>query len=162
MLRFIIAAALALVIAPVAADARPRAKQAIIVCDHRGCSDQPSQGPVERATRAVREVSEYASQIIPHPRGCPRRAFCGCGAAIRVFGSPRRDLWLAANWLRFPRAAPAPGRAAARRGHVFVLERHIGGDMWLVTDHNSGGHKSRLHVRSIRGFVIVNPTAGAA
>lgn len=103
-----------------------------------------------------------AATIIPHPDGCPRRLFCGCGAAVRVFGRPVRHLWVAANWLRFPRATPAPGMAAARRGHVFVLESHIGGNHWLVTDHNSGGGRSRLHVRSISGYAIVNPHGGNA
>ena len=158
MQRVILAAAMALaLIVP--------AKAGVVTCDERGCSDWRGSSPsvtFAKAERATRRAVSDAVQFIAHPAGCPRRAFCGCGAAIRVFGSPRRDLWLAANWLRFPRAAPAPGRAAARRGHVFVLERHIGGDLWLVTDHNSGGHKSRLHVRSIRGFVIVNPIAGAA
>lgn len=113
------------------------------------------------AAIAVYDVSaRIATQIIPHPAGCPRRLFCGCGAAVRVFGAPVRNLWLAANWLRFPRAVPAPGMAAARRGHVFVLESHVGGNLWLVTDHNSGGGLSRLHVRSISGFTIVNPHGG--
>jgi hypothetical protein len=107
---------------------------------------------------AVHDVAaRTAAQIIAHPEGCPRRLFCGCGAAVRVFGRPARELWLAANWLRFPRTSPAPGMAAARRGHVFVLESHVGGNLWLVTDHNSGGGRSRLHVRSISGFAIVNP-----
>lgn len=100
--------------------------------------------------------------ILPHPSGCPRRLFCGCGAAVRVFGTPVRHLWVAANWLRFPRSAPSPGMAAARRGHVFILESHVAGNFWLVTDHNSGGGRSRLHVRSISGFTIVNPHGGAA
>ena len=155
MLRLIIAAAITLVLAS-AADARPRARSAIITCDQMGCSDWGLGRTESRASRSF-EPASVASQIIPHPSGCPRRAFCGCGAAIRVFGHARRDLWLASNWLRFPRAAPAHGMAAARRGHVFVLESHVGGDLWLVTDHNSGGHLSRLHVRSIRGFTIVNP-----
>jgi hypothetical protein len=47
--------------------------------------------------------------------------------------------------------------AAARRGHVFVLESHVAGSAWLVTDHNSGGGLSRLHVRSISGYAIVDP-----
>src|SRR5688500_3899780 len=47
--------------------------------------------------------------IVSHPLGCPSRAFCGCGAAVRVFGAPIRSLWLAANWFKFPRAAPAAG-----------------------------------------------------
>jgi hypothetical protein len=47
--------------------------------------------------------------------------------------------------------------AAARRGHVFVLKQHIRGSIWLVFDANSGGRKTRMHPRSIAGFVIVNP-----
>lgn len=111
-----------------------------------------------RVAASAREASAGAvASILPHPAGCPRRLFCGCGAAVRVFGYPRRDLWVAANWLRFPRALPAPGMAAARRGHVFVLESHVAGSAWLVTDHNSGGGLSRLHVRSISGYAIVDP-----
>lgn len=142
--------------------ARPRVQQATITCDQSGCSDRRSPQPVQRAAQAAGEAVDRAARLIPHPAGCPRRAFCGCGAAIRIFGQARRDLWLAAAWLRFPRAAPAPGMAAARRGHVFVLEQHVGGDQWLVTDYNSGGRKSRVHVRSIRGFAIVNPRGGVA
>ncbi len=95
--------------------------------------------------------------FLPHPAGCPSRAFGGCGAATEVFGSPRRDLWLAANWLRFPRTAPAPGMVAARRGHVFVLRNEVSPGVWMVADHNSGGHRSRLHVRSLAGYAVVNP-----
>jgi len=92
------------------------------------------------------------------PHGCPR-SFCGCGAAIRVFGRIVPDLNLAANWLRFPRTSPAPGMVAARRGHVFVLEQHLGGDMWMAYDANSGGHATRIHARSLRGYAVVNPHA---
>lgn len=97
------------------------------------------------------------AEILPHPAGCPRVAFCGCGAALHIFGRPIRALWLAAAWFRFPRAMPAPGRAAVRRHHVFVLERHIEGNVWLVYDANSGGHLTRLHARSISGYIIVEP-----
>jgi hypothetical protein len=71
----------------------------------------------------------------------------------------RHELWRAANWFRFPRAAPAPGMAAVKRHHVFVLERHIGGDTWLAYDANSGRHMTRVHPRSIAGFTIVDPHA---
>ena len=98
-----------------------------------------------------------ASAVVAHPAGCPRRAFCGCGAAVHVFGRPVRSLWLAANWFRFPRAAPAPGMAAVRRHHVFVLEQQIEGDIWLAFDANSGRHMTRVHARSIAGYTIVNP-----
>lgn len=95
--------------------------------------------------------------ILPHPAGCPSRAFCGCGAAVEVFGHSVRNLWLAAAWFKFPRAAPAPGMAAVRRGHVFVLRSHVAGSTWVVFDANSGGHATRVHERSISGLTIVNP-----
>src|ERR1041385_7700939 len=38
--------------------------------------------------------------MLPHPSGCPARAFCGCGASVEVFGRPVRSLWLAAAWFR--------------------------------------------------------------
>lgn len=107
--------------------------------------------PTDRAGNAIQ------ASILPHPAGCPRRAFCGCGAAVEVFGKPVRSLWLAANWLRFPRAAPAPGMVAARRGHVFVIREVLGNGRVLAYDANSGGRKTRLHVRSLAGFIVVNP-----
>lgn len=90
------------------------------------------------------------------PSGCPH-AFCGCGASLYLFGKIRAELNLAANWLRFPRSAPAPRMAAARRGHVMVLVEPRGGDKWLVYDANSGGGLIRLHERSIAGYQVVNP-----
>jgi hypothetical protein len=102
-------------------------------------------------------VAPANADIVAHPAGCPTSAFCGCGASVRVFGAPRRDLYLARAWLRFPRAAPAPGMVGARSGHVLVLESHVSGDTWMVYDANSGGRKTRLHARSIRGYSIVNP-----
>lgn len=102
------------------------------------------------ATSAVAEIQ-------PHPAGCPKRAFCGCGAAVKVFGKPVRDLYLARNWYRFPRTSPASGMVAVRRHHVFVLQHHVAGDVWMVWDANSGGRKTRVHHRSIAGWVIVNP-----
>ena len=102
------------------------------------------------ATTAVAEIQ-------PHPSGCPKRAFCGCGAAVKVFGQPRRDLWLARAWYLFPRTSPASGMVAVRRHHVFVLLSHVSGSTWLVWDANSGGRKTRVHHRSIAGWAIVNP-----
>src|SRR3569623_3811587 len=32
--------------------------------------------------------TDRAGRAIPHPAGCPRRAFCGCGAAVEVCGKP--------------------------------------------------------------------------
>jgi hypothetical protein len=103
---------------------------------------------------------EYDGKVIgSRPAGCPHR-FCGCEASLYLFGSIRPELNLAWNWVRyFRRTAPAPRMAAARRGHVMVLISHVSGDEWLVHDGNSGGGKTREHVRSIRGYVIVDPSA---
>lgn len=101
--------------------------------------------------------ASFSTQVVSHPSGCPRRAFCGCGAALRVFGKNIRELWLAANWYRFPRTAPAAGTVAVRQHHVFVLESHLSGSDWIVYDANSGGGATRIHARSIAGYTIVNP-----
>jgi hypothetical protein len=93
------------------------------------------------------------------PAGCPH-SFCGCAASIRVFGRIVPGLNLASNWLRFPRTQPAPGMVAARHGHVFVLEQHVGGDVWMAYDGNSGGRATRIHARSLRGYSVVNPRIG--
>jgi hypothetical protein len=178
MLKTAVLAALAAVCLSLPADARPRH-----VAHHRydpACNvSMPCEIPTraknaqvadrKEAARLARGQALYdampfgmptdrAGRILPHPVGCPRRAFCGCGASVEVFGKPVRSLWLAANWLRFPRAAPAPGMVAARRGHVFVIKRVLGGGKVLAYDANSGGHKTRLHVRSLAGFVVVDPS----
>lgn len=106
---------------------------------------------------SVTSSDPSAAKIVGgRPAGCPR-SFCGCGAAIRVFGRIVPELNLAANWLRFRRSLPAPGMVAARHGHVFVLERHIAGDIWMAYDANSGRHATRIHARSLKGYTIVNP-----
>lgn len=109
----------------------------------------------------ARRYRHGSATIVSHPAGCPARAFCGCGAAVRVFGRPVRDLWLARNWFKFPRTSPRPGAVAVRRHHVFVLEQHIGGDLWQVYDANSGGRQTRIHARSIAGYTIVSPTGAS-
>ena len=94
------------------------------------------------------------------PSGCPH-AYCGCEASRFVFGVIKADLNLAANWIRkFSRTSPAPGMAAARNHHVFVLISHVGGSNWLVHDGNSGHGLTREHVRSISGYIVVNPHGG--
>lgn len=105
------------------------------------------------------ELRSAEARLLPHPAGCPKTRFCGCGASVDVFGRAVRALWPSVAWFKFPRAQPAPNMVAVRRGHVFVLKRHIRGPVWLAADYNSGGHKSRLHPRSIAGFVVVNPYA---
>lgn len=112
----------------------------------------------ERKYRREVAVAAHAQTIGGRPAGCPH-SFCGCGASIRVFGRIVPGLNLASNWLRFPRTSPAPGMVAARRGHVFVLEQHLEGDTWMAYDANSGGHATRIHARSLRGYAVVNPHA---
>jgi hypothetical protein len=112
---------------------------------------------VTDAGSATTVVNVTGERIVGgRPAGCPS-SFCGCGAALHVFGRIVPELNLAANWLRFPRTAPAPGMVAARRGHVMVLEQSLGGDLWMVYDANSGGSRTRMHARSLRGYTVVNP-----
>ena len=118
----------------------------------------PGGAPVYAGTPG-RQVVDYGDSVVVggRPAGCPR-LFCGCEASLYLFGKIIPDLNLAANWYRmFPRTQPAPGMAAARSGHVFVLISHVEGSNWLVHDGNSGGGKTRRHVRSIAGYVVVNP-----
>lgn len=119
-----------------------------------------------RAHPAFRfQTSEnYGSEVIGgRPPGCPH-AFCGCGASIHLFGRIVPGLNLAYEWVRrfphVPASAAMPRMAAARSGHVMVLEQHISGSIWLVHDSNSGHGLTRLHARSIAGFIIVDPSGG--
>jgi len=98
-----------------------------------------------------------SGSIVAHPAGCPRTSFCGCGASAKIFGHPVRDLYLASNWFRFPRAAAAPGMAAVRSHHVFVILDVLGGGMVNAYDANSGGHQTRVHHISLAGYTVVNP-----
>lgn len=97
------------------------------------------------------------TQIVSHPQGCPRTAFCGCGVSVRIFGRPIRNLFLASNWFKFPHANPAPGMVAVRNHHVMYIERMDGNGNAVVYDPNSGGHRTRVHVRSLAGYSIRNP-----
>jgi len=127
------------------------------------CPDASARASGVRAVRAA-PAEAYPDAVIVggRPPGCPHR-FCGCEASLYLFGKIIKPLNLAANWKRyFPRARPAPGMVAARSGHVFVLMSHVEGKDWLVHDGNSGGGKTRRHVRSIAGYTIVDPNARVA
>jgi hypothetical protein len=123
--------------------------------------------PVLRQTRSKKLLASASrksswravpeSRVVEHPAGCAWRAFCGCGAAVHIFGHPVRGLEAAAAWYRFPRTLPAPGMAAVRPHHVMVLEADLGGGVWQVYDANSGGHATRIHAQSILRYTIVNP-----
>lgn len=97
------------------------------------------------------------AEVVGHPAGCPSRAFCGCGAA-KYLGLSDRALWLAREWLRFPPATPGPGTVAVWRHHVAVIIEYLGGGQARLYDANSGGHATRIHVRSIAGASIRNPS----
>ena len=178
MFKPVVVAFVFILMGSIASQARPARINQVPECNvTMPCDFSFSQASRQRLSRYIRrpDLSEqqvasvrnaYASANVPddrtvggRPAGCPR-AFCGCGAAIRVFGRVVPELNLAANWLRFPRASPAPGMVAARRGHVFVLEQSLGGDMWMAYDANSGGSATRIHARSLRGYTVVNPHAG--
>ena len=58
--------------------------------------------------------------------------------------------------------APAAGMVAAPRGNVFVIREVLDNGRVLAYDANSGGRKTRLHVRSLAGFVVVNPSGAGA
>lgn len=130
--------------------------------NNMGSFFQPQQQYTPRHQRqyseASREVSGARGVIGGRPSGCPN-AFCGCEASLYLFGKIVPHLNLAANWFRFPRSAPAPRTVAVRNHHVMVLVAQVDGDKWLVHDGNSGGHKTREHVRSIRGYSIHSPSA---
>jgi len=173
---------------PAQAKVQKQFKGSIITCDQWKCSDWVNHRVVKSAKTARRHTirqakithqrasnedvlvdkpqeranrrAAYDSTIIGgRPAGCPYR-FCGCGLSLKMFGKIRPELNLAWNWVKyFPLTSPAPGMAAARRGHVMGLLSHVGGSDWLVYDANSGGGLIRQHVRSIRGYVIVNPYA---
>ncbi len=98
-------------------------------------------------------------RVVGHPAGCPGRAFCGCGVSVRIWGHPVREYFLAANYKKFPRATCAPGMVAARYGHAMYIEGECSGGSALVYDPNSGGHRTRVHHRSLAGYSIHNPRA---
>ncbi|WFU77887.1 hypothetical protein QA645_25435 [Bradyrhizobium sp. CIAT3101] len=179
MMKLVISACFLIAVSSVASEARPSRNLQAPGCNiTMPCDFSYPQARRERAPRqalqayratqmTVTDAGSRATTISVsggdrviggRPAGCPS-SFCGCGAALHVFGRIVPELNLAANWLRFPRTAPAPGMVAARRGHVFVLEQHISGDMWMAYDANSGGHATRMHARSLRGYTIVNPRA---
>jgi hypothetical protein len=119
--------------------------------------------------RRERSHVETAGSILPHPNGCPSTRFCGCGvlqkvkeAGVQFSTRVARDLWVAAEWRRFPRVAPAPGMVAIFRGggHVAYIEAVSADGSALLYDPNSGGHLTRLHYRSLAGAIVVDPSRG--
>lgn len=102
------------------------------------------------------------AEIVPNPAGCPKRLFCGCGVSVKVFGHPVRELFLAANWYRFPRAIARAGMVAIFGRHHVAYILDANGNSATVYDPNSGGHATRIHARDISRATIVNPTGELA
>lgn len=158
----VIFAILSIAMAATTADATPRnqgrSAQGVVVCNQLGCSDRPGARAAVRTQAAdVIDANGNSTVVGGRPRGCPHR-YCGCEASLYVFGEIRPMLNVARNWrVMFPRTSPAPGMVAARKDHVFVLMSHVEGDRWMVHDGNSGGGLTREHVRSIRGYTVVDP-----
>jgi hypothetical protein len=146
------------------ADATPRRGQhqgRTIECNERGCSDHAVRARVATdangSVMQSRVVAATDGTVIGRrPAGCPH-AFCGCEASLYLFGHIRTELNRATNWMKFPRTSPAPGMVAVRNHHVMVLMNQVDGKNWRVHDGNSGGGLTREHVRSINGYMIVNP-----
>lgn len=134
----------------------PAFAQCRLTNDGRALCNSPR---TERATRTRHAAyTRYdAGTVVAHPAGCPRRAFCGCGVSVKVFGHSVRHLWPASAWLRFPRASPGPGMVAARNSHVMYIMAYHGDGTATVYDPNSGRGLTRIHKRSLAGFTIVNP-----
>jgi len=163
MIKQVVSTCLLVVAASATSEARPyRIVQAsecnvTMPCDFSYSQTPRARAPRQHAGSATTLIGTSGDRVVGgRPAGCPS-SFCGCGASLRVFGRVVPELNLASNWLRFPRTAPAPGMVAARRGHVFVLEQHLAGDTWMAYDANSGGHATRIHARSLRGYTVVNP-----
>ena len=115
---------------------------------------------IQHFREAMAMVPSSEHVVGGRPAGCPSR-FCGCEASLYKFGRIIPGLNLASNWRRFPRAAPAPGMAAVRSGHVMILEQQVAGNVWTVHDGNSGGHVTREHSRSLAGYTIVDPNGAS-
>ena len=142
---------------PITTTANAKHNHDRIVCNERGCLDRAKTDVI--ASQPVMDTNGDVAVVSRRPAGCPHN-FCGCEASRYLFGEIRPELNLASNWIRkFPRTSPAPGMAAARNHHVMVLMSHIGGSDWLVHDGNSGAGLTREHVRSISGYIVVDPRA---
>jgi hypothetical protein len=148
-------AVVALFVTPVAANSQP-----VVVCNHLGCSDTVAHHATRAGVRRMAAIVDDTVTVLRHPFGCPPVQFCACGAAVDLWGGTGRaykKLWAARTWYRFPRSTPSRNTVAVRRHHVMVLKSHVAGSRWLVADYNSGRHQSRMHVRDISGYVIVDP-----
>ena len=110
--------------------------------------------PADARPRHQRTHFATDVQYLPHPAGCPRTRFCGCGAYYDLTGKVvTRGTYAKASYWRHHYKGPTP--VAVWPGHVAIIEQMLGNGTALMRDYNSGGHKSRRHVRSLAGARIV-------
>jgi hypothetical protein len=149
---------------------KPSHSQPVITCSvNSGCSDLRTHRAPARTLSARRHRNRGSiarmdangngvTIIGGRPAGCPH-SYCGCGLR-KYLGLSDKRLNLAWNWARLlPRTQAHAGAAAVRYHHVMLLVRHVSGSTWIVRDYNSGNGLSRIHERSVRGYVFVNPQA---
>jgi len=111
--------------------------------------------------RSSIDANGNVSVIGGRPAGCfkfPKTIglYCGCASALYVGLENSSGYWnLARHWFSLPRAAPGPGMAVVRDGHVAII---IGGGpgAWELYDPNSGGGLTRIWIRPLFGKVV-NP-----
>lgn len=89
-----------------------------------------------------RKYVKYTSQ---RPTDCPL-LWCGCWLSKFIFGENKRDLWVAKNWLKFPKTTPRPGAVAVFNrkgggGHVGVVQSLDKNGNPIV---KSGNHSNRV------------------
>jgi hypothetical protein len=127
-----------------------------------GEAAQIGRATARAATGRSYAAADQGTIIGSRPAGCPH-SYCGCGLR-KYLGLADKRLNLAHNWARlFPHeSTPRAGLAAVRAHHVMYIESSAAGGQWMVRDYNSGGGLSRLHVREVRGYVLVNPHAQIA
>lgn len=110
---------------------------------------------VARARSTVEVIS-----TLPHPPGCPRTAFCACGAAVELFGSAIRSLWPVSAWRKYPRDIARPDNVVFEHySHLSVLKRQVSGTVWEVHNYNGNKHQSSVQRKDIAGLEVRNPHA---
>lgn len=149
-LRFLIAATVALCLAPAVADARPRAGTLAAECGvSMPCSSDAGEN-FERQSPAIYRRAASGRR----PVGCPHR-WCGCWLAGHrgYSGAHARRLWVARAWAREGRPASGPqvGAVVVWRHHVGIITA-VDGRMIRVLSGNDG-NAVRDRWRSTAGVI---------
>lgn len=100
----------------------------------------------------------FKTRVVSNPPNCPPVNFCACGASWFLWGKTNnRKLWRAKSWYKYPKTNPKKGAVAVRDHHVFVIIDTLPNGQVLAYDANSGQHKTRIRVRTIKGYSIRDP-----